>query len=59
MKPEWTVGGGYEIGGYVDKLFVSSARDIVLPNDPGGGASLIKYKAAHLTERKFANEVDR
>ena len=30
-KPEWTVGGGYEVGGNMDKLRVSWARDIVLP----------------------------
>jgi len=55
-KPEWTVGGGYEVGGNMDKLRVSWARDIVLPSDRGGGASSIKDKAAPLAETKLANE---
>ena len=46
MKPEWTVGGGYAVGGDKDKLHVSSARDIVLPSDRGGGASSMKDEAA-------------
>jgi hypothetical protein len=41
-KPEWTVGGGYEVGGDADKLDMSWARDIVLPSDRGGGASSMK-----------------
>ena len=40
-KLEWTVVDGYGVG-YVGRLFVSSVRDIVLPSDRGGGASLIK-----------------
>jgi hypothetical protein len=55
-KLEWTVGGGYEVGGGVDKVHVSSARDIVLPSDRGGGASSMKDEPALLVEKKACKE---
>jgi hypothetical protein len=45
-KPEWIVGGGYEVGGDADKLDLTWARDIVLPSDRGGGASSMKDRVA-------------
>jgi hypothetical protein len=40
----------------MDKVHVSSARDIVLPSDRGGGASSMKDEPALLVEKKACKE---